>query len=137
MLALPCFFSYQPKHRLLLYRNPHYTFFISFCSFFFFSFSFSTFTSSLPFSLPSKISATNQPNNNHETQKTRTRLLMADIVLAIVELQDQIRVYLSHKDVKTCTLVSRQWNRYGIDPSDTMGACLHRIILSFFFTHFI
>ncbi|KAF9285890.1 hypothetical protein BGZ88_009363, partial [Linnemannia elongata] len=39
-------------------------------------------------------------------------MLMADRVLAIEELQHQIRVYLALKDVKTCTLVSQQWNRY-------------------------
>ncbi|KAK5808603.1 hypothetical protein F5H01DRAFT_352445 [Linnemannia elongata] len=46
---------------------------------------------------------------------TATRGTGCDTVLNIQELQDMIRNRLALEDLKTCTLVSRQWNSY-FDP---------------------
>lgn len=130
VLASPCPLAILPfllstpalTSSTFFHRIPHRNYFFWFLLFLFHNHSTPQFLPSIP-SLPSKkISTTNKPNRNHETYKTRTRMLMADRVLAIEELQHQIRVYLTLKDVKACTLVSQQWNRYCTYPPDTKNA---------------
>ncbi|KAG0035763.1 hypothetical protein BGZ81_000056 [Podila clonocystis] len=44
-----------------------------------------------------------------------------DIVLGIQELQDMLRTYLTVKDFKTCTVISRNWNRTASLPHGKRG----------------
>lgn len=50
-----------------------------------------------------------------------------DAVLNIQELQDMIRNRLSLEDLKACTLVSRQWNRYTFSYCESKTYPLTRI----------